>query len=143
MKRFLKVLTSDLSALRFTLGVVGLILGFGFFVSSTAGENYDAINQAAAQSIWGAVFFLYGAMSVYSSMYRIEFWTKGLLGIFAIWLWSYIFFSFVVFDVTPARPTEWVLLVLPLSELWMLLERPRKRRARAAVNTDTPPIPPQ
>ncbi len=122
------VLLTDMRATRWTLGWVALVLSAGLFATSTTTANYAAMNGLQDRAAWGAMFMLYGLHHVAASLYRIPAWLSYPAELFGLWLWAYLFLSFVVFDPTPVQATEIMLAVPLVSEVWILAEDIYRRK---------------
>lgn len=128
-KRIIGVLFSDLSALRWILGWVSLILSAGFFFSGTDNHNYDLINIMAVKNVWGVLYFLHGMSMLYTALYKdCRFFVKCSFSVIGIWLWLYVFLSFTFYDPTPVKATEWLLFLPVMIEVWLLSEAGVRRK---------------
>ncbi len=130
MKRLIRVLTSDLTPLRWVLGWLGVLLSIGFLTASTDNSNYEFINTLYSRLIWFMMFFTYGAMLIGTSMYNIAYHIRSILSVVGIFLWSYVFLSFTFYDKTPIYATEWMLLIPVIVECWLLAELPKRRSVK-------------
>lgn len=132
-QRFGGVLLADLTCLRWTMGWIAIALASGFFFAQVSTSNYIAFNGFSPAWIWGVLFAAYGACHVTACLYKIPNWLSYCCGAMGLWLWNYLFLSFVVFDETPIQATE-VMLALPIiCEVWLLAED--IYRAKTACNT--------
>ncbi len=122
MKKLLNVLSSDLTLIRFLMGVLAFILALGFFGSNTDNNNYQQLNNFADKRIWGLAFVAHAIslMLVVFNNFPITF-RRGL-HLIGIWLWTYVFLSFTLYDSTPIASTEWMLLMPVILEFWLLTE---------------------
>lgn len=127
MRRVIRVLTSDLTELRWILGWLGVLLSVGFLTASTDNPNYAFINTINVKMMWVTMFFAYGCMTVGTSLYNIAYQFRSLLSVVGIFLWSYVFLSFTFYDPTPIYATEWMLMLPVLVECWLLAELPKRR----------------
>jgi hypothetical protein len=119
-QRFGAVLLADLTCLRWTMGWIAVVLGFGFLFAEVTTPNYIAFLSPAW--MWGILFLAYGLCHVAGAMYRLKTWVSYLCGGFGMWLWNYLFLSFVVFDKTPIQATEMMLALPIVCEVWLLAE---------------------
>lgn len=116
IKRLLLVEQSSIVAL---LGMTGFFLGLGFLLTTGNNPNYKLIEQFMPYIMWGALFTSYGITKVSQSIYRVPFRVKLLSSLIGMWAWAYVFLSFTIFDTSPVAPTE-ILLCIPLvCELWV------------------------
>jgi hypothetical protein len=118
-KRFIRVFYSDMTVLTWMLGWIAQSLAFGFFVSGTDTGNYTLLNSTLPKETWGLFFMVYGVVLIMSCLYYIEKWVLGLFAIAGVWLWSYLFFSFAIFDPSPIASTEWMLTLPIVAQLWI------------------------
>ena len=103
------------------LGICGLMLGIGFLVGDAANPNYATIISFASPNTWALGFFVYSIIKLYQTINRVPHVLKIANAVQGIWAWSFIFLSFVIFDPTPIAPTEIMLLVPLVSEVWELV----------------------
>ena len=106
-------------ALIWALGWIGIVLSLGFAVGQTDNNNYNLINATFPKHIWAIIFAVYGSILIYRCLYRIDPRIMGVIYIIGVWSWSYVFFSFVVFDPTPAASTEWMLIFPIIGQVWI------------------------
>lgn len=114
---------SDLSALRLLLSMCAFSIGLGFLISDTHNTNYEFIHFIAAQHVWGLFFVFHGCFQLYASLYYVKYAVRIIESSVAVWLWSFIFCSFTVFDETPTSATEWMLILPLLIEIWVMTQR--------------------
>lgn len=126
-QRVSNILLSDLTPIRFILGFIAAVLSFGFFFSSASNDNYAFLVQVFSVGMWGLTFLVYGISNIASTLFYWSFKTKSVISTIGIFLWSYIFLSFVVFDPTPIYSTEWMLLFPIILEVWLLAETLHKK----------------
>ena len=120
-QRLLKVTFSDLTAVRWTMGWVSLFLSLGFILATTSNENYNLVNVVDNQ-IWAAIFLVHGLSLMITALYTMNYYCSKFINLIGIWIWSYVFLSFTVYDTTPLAATEWLLLMPILMEVWMIIE---------------------
>jgi hypothetical protein len=126
MNPLLKILTADLSPMRFVIAWLAYILAFGFFASSTNNHNYEFINTVTGKNIWGSLFVFHGTMMMVTALFTINNYTRSAVSIIGIFLWSYVFLSFTFYDPTPINSTEWMLMIPVILECWFLAETPKR-----------------
>lgn len=104
-----------------SLAVCGWIMGIGFFVGAT-NNNYVTLTSLMPFISWGSVFIIYATIKSYGVLiaYKTQTWLDIANSAIGVWAWNYIFLSFVLFDQVPAAPTEFLLLVPVLGEVWSL-----------------------
>lgn len=133
-KRVSAVLYSDMTALVWTLGWISQALAFGFFVSGTNTKNYDLLNSIVPKEIWGILFSIYGFILLARCLYKIPTFLVYLNSITGVWLWTYLFFSFAIFDPTPIASTEWMLLLPIVTQLWIFFNSTLLKNTKPAID---------
>lgn len=123
MNKIIKILTGDLSTVRFFMSILSLILALGFFMASTDNGNYQQINNLADKLVWGVIFAIHAVSLLMTIVYEIPVHLKRFLNLVGIWIWSYVFLSFTFYDATPTASTEWMLVMPVILEFWLLTER--------------------
>lgn len=116
--RLTRAILNEHTAITVLLGVLGFALGLGFTVSKTYNPNYTFLLELAPFWQWALVFFAYASSKILGVLYRTPFFVKALTTISGLWLWNYIFLSFIVFDKTPVAATELMLIVPVICEVW-------------------------
>lgn len=118
--RVARAVLGDHTVVTMLLGMVALLLASGFLISHTSNTNYYLLTDFASFSFWAAAFFLYGTAKITSTLYRTPFSIKLLTSVSGMWLWTYLTLSFVIFDITPIAPTEMMLFITGICEVWTL-----------------------
>lgn len=108
----------QIRAITFLLGVCGISLSIGFVFMNTSNPNYTALLQLANYAAWSLGFFTYGCIKVFQALFRVPYYIKLINAAQGMWLWTYLLLSFVVFDFSPLAPTELLLFVPVLCEVW-------------------------
>lgn len=126
--RLYRVLTSDMRSLIWTLGWISIVLGFGFMYGHTQNANYELLVDTLTEGMWAILFIIYGIVLIIRCLYRINAALMYVIYIIGVWLWSYVFFSFTVFDVTPNASTEYMLFVPIIAQLWILFNHVWNKR---------------
>lgn len=116
--RVKRLFLGDISSLSFALGLVSILLSLGFFFANAHTENYQLMNTHGSPELWAILFFTYGGARVASSLYRFSNFARIWLTFIGLSVWSFLFISFVLVDITPLRPTELMLLLPILVEFW-------------------------
>jgi hypothetical protein len=120
MVRVSRVLLSESSSVTLLLGIAGILLGLGFLLGDPANPNYQAITAFGSAEVWSIAFIFYGIVKLAQTLGRCNIWLKLLMSLSGLWAWNYVFLSFTIFDLTPVAPTE-ILLALPIvCEVWGL-----------------------
>lgn len=116
--RIKRSILNEHTAITLLLGMLGIVLSFGFLISTIDNPNYSLLLGLAPFSIWSAMFFLYGVIKVISVLYRTGLVLKTLTAISGLWLWNYLVLSFLVFDKSPIAATEVMLIIPVICEVW-------------------------
>lgn len=116
-----RTLLGDYSTLSILLGITATLLGVGFFVGNISeNSNYTLLLVLASQNFWALSFGSYGIIKILCSVFRIWLPVKIATTVYGLWLWNYLALSFTVFDKTALAPTELMLFVMVIGELWAL-----------------------
>lgn len=115
--RLAYILFSETNTIAIILGILGLLLGFGFLIGDTSNSNFQSIVHFGTHWFWAGGFLFYSAVKLCQSIISLPHWLKLSNTLTGIWAWSYILLSFIVFDKTPTAPTEYMLLVPLICEL--------------------------
>lgn len=115
-----RVLLAEHGSITLLLGVLALLLSAGFFISSTNNSNYTLLEALASFKVWASVFAIYGITKLWGCLYRIDYVIKVTTSIAGLWLWNYLILSFIVFDTTKLAPTEMMLIIVLICEVWDL-----------------------
>ncbi len=105
-----------------TIGLIlaGLLIGIGFLISPAKSSHYGPLLDVADSMWWGLLFIGYGLFKLSEIFYRVWAWLKVVATVAATWLWFYLLLSLTVYDTRALNPTD-LLLVLPiLAELFEL-----------------------
>lgn len=98
-----------------TLFSISSLLALGFlFGNVTNSTDYTYLND---KLVWFSAFAAYGSIKFLQSLSRTPLCLRVGNSIIGLWLWCYIFVSFIVLDPTPMMPIE-PILVLPI--VWEL-----------------------
>jgi hypothetical protein len=117
----LALLDSDVSALRIALAIGAMLFGLGLLVSDMGEDNaaYVRMFYLAPAWLWATAFFTYAVGKLYIAISWPERIPKSLaaaiitLGLF---LWSYVYFSFIADGQSPA---EYMMTSLLVCEVWI------------------------
>lgn len=116
-----RALLGDYSTLSILLGITATLLGIGFATGNIIqNPNYTLLLVLASQYFWAASFSIYGIVKILCSVFRVWMPVKLVATVYGLWLWNYLALSFTVFDKTPLAPTELMLFVMVIGELWAL-----------------------
>lgn len=102
------------------LGICALLLATGLYFGDTSSSNYEILLELFSHETWAAIFALYGTAKIIQGSHRLPSGIDIVICAIGIWLWNYIFLSFVVFDFKNFTAIE-ILLLLPVAcEVWEL-----------------------
>ena len=105
--------------------IAAIIMSVGFFLGVDAtNDNYTLVYQYISAHWWSFIFGVYGLITILSRLYDIHPAVRMVSGVVGIWAWMYIFLSFTVFDASPVAPTEYLLSVPIIAEVWNLIGLP-------------------
>jgi cadmium resistance protein CadD (predicted permease) len=115
------LIDSDVSALRIAIAIGAMLFGTGLLVSDMAVDSaaYVRMFYLAPAWVWACAFFTYAAGKFYIAIYWPDRIPKSLaasiitLGLF---LWSYVYLSFVADGQSPA---EYMMSSLIICEIWI------------------------
>lgn len=108
-------------ALTLLLGLSGITLGIGFALGNITDLGYTAVVQFAEPIYWVIGLSVYGILKVLQALGRMPATIKLLNALQGIWAWSFLFISFSIIDTAPITPTELLLVVPILCEVWELI----------------------
>lgn len=120
--RIVRLLTSDLSVIRWCIGWLALLLSAGFMLSESQNTNYEFLNSHASKMMWATLFALHGFLLLFLSLWHMPTFVTRTVSIVGLFLWTYVFLSFTFYDPTPINSTEWMLLLPMMIEMWMMAE---------------------
>lgn len=120
MNTIKKTIVAEPLTLKLFLGITSVVLALGFFFGSATNSNYSAIQGLMHFQAWAMFFLVYSSSKIFQVLYKTKCWLRAFTSLVGMWAWSYIFLSFVIFDTTPMAPTEMMLLIPVLAEVWSL-----------------------
>lgn len=114
----LYLLEERTKTIAFLLGVMAVLLCAGLWRGDAA--HYHVVTMLDTLNIywWTALLVVYATIKMYTKTKPI---TDTVAACFGLWLWIYLFLTFVVLDKEPASPLESMLLLPILLEAWELL----------------------
>ena len=114
----LYLLEERTKTIAFLLGVMAALLCAGLWWGDVAHYHITTMLHTLHIGWWTVLLIVYASIKMYTKTKPV---TDTLAACFGLWLWIYLFLTFVVLDKEPASPLE-SLLVLPiLLEAWELL----------------------
>ena len=114
------VLPDDNRQVKWLLGWVALALGIGFWVADVTTSNYLTLKQFAPVWVWAILFMVYGLKKILSCLFRIPFIVTLSFSAMGLYLWGYLFISFVIIDITNVQASEYMIIFPLLTEVWIL-----------------------
>lgn len=119
----LRLLYADITESTILLCLAGFALSIGFLVSSVVNTNYSLLADFAPYEVWAGYFFVYSCFRLFLFIYPKSGFLPNAVSVYGLWGWLYIFLSFTVYDSTKVAPTE-LLLILPcLAEIWLIVRQ--------------------
>lgn len=120
------------------LAVAALMLSAGFMFAEGTNQNYRFIYDLLDPAAWSFVFLVYGLSKLAQATARIHRVLRYCFGAIGIWVWTFMFLSFSIFDDSPIAPAESLILIFAFAEAWVLLSvvdicgnaKNRRRRLR-------------
>ena len=134
IKNLERVIFSDMTSLIWMLGWVAVVLSAGFFFGQTSNDNYNLLNSTLGKELWGFLFLFYGVTLLWDCMKKINDSILILTYIAGIWFWSYLFFSFTIFDKSPTASTEWMLGLPIVAQVWIFFNHLYNKRVQKIDN---------
>ena len=128
MNTLIKVLKSDMTATRWTMGWLSVILSFGLLFSASDTSSYRNMLGVADSLVWAVIFFAHGLSLLLSALYNLPCFFKKFCHGIGVWLWTYLFLNFTFYDETTIGATEWMMVLPIVLEIWMLSETPKPRK---------------
>lgn len=102
------------------LAMAGFLIGLAFLLAPAKPSNYGALLDIANTTWWASVFFSYAIFKTTEIFYQVYTWLKVITTVLSTWLWFYFLLSLTIYDTQALAPTE-LLLVLPIvAELFEL-----------------------
>lgn len=141
--RITRLLLEGHTVLSIVLSILASLLFSGFLLSShlNANPNYRFLVQLFNYDTWASLFAAYGLIKLAGCLYRVPNFIKALNSNLGLWIWIFIYLSFVIFDTTAMTPLENMLLLPIFCEVWALtiiFYCPKHRRATDVCNHSTP-----
>lgn len=115
----INVLLSDLTALKWLLGWLGIIFAFGLVFANSHPGAYDLMLSVADQKAWAAAFFAYGILKLRSSMANSSMYSSLSSAFLGFWLWCYTLVSFTSNPVRPIGSADIMIIVVVICEVWI------------------------
>lgn len=99
----------------FLIGLSALLLALGFLLGDSANNsNYIILLELFTAKTWAAIFCVYGTFKLFQLFEKLPHPVRILTSVIGVWIWIYVFFSFIVFDSVSLSPAE-LLIFLPLA----------------------------
>jgi len=102
------------------LGLTSLLMALGFLIGNGNNSNYDLIYAVLPAASWSLVFCSYASIKLASCLTEVNKLIRYVNSSIGIWAWMCIFLSFTLFDQAPIAPTEVLLLMPVLAEMWVM-----------------------
>lgn len=117
------ILYKDTSSLRIALGWSALTLSFGFVYGATDQHSFNYLNALMHYNFWALSFGIYGFCMMISGLVNVSRYAYCIADAIGLWLWTYLFLSFVVIDPIPTSAAEYMLVVPILMAVWVIVDR--------------------
>lgn len=114
------VLPDDNRQTKWLLGWVSLTLGIGFLAAEVTASNFVALTEFAPIWVWTIMFMVYGLKNILGCVLRIPCVVTASFSALGLYLWGYLFISFVIFDHTNVQASEYLIIFPILAEVWIL-----------------------
>lgn len=102
----------------FLLGVMAVLLCAGIWWGDMAHYHVEILLETMHIGLWTALLLTYAAIKMYTKTKPL---TDTIAACFGLWLWIYLFLTFVVLDTQPPSPLESMLLLPIVLEAWELI----------------------
>lgn len=97
------------------LGLTAILLASGFLLGDSANNsNYRILLELFDYKVWSVIWGAYGILKFFQLFEKLPYCVRITTSITGIWLWLYLFLSFIVFDRFDFSPAE-LLILLPLA----------------------------
>lgn len=122
-QKLIDILYKDVSALRFSLSWSALTLMLGFLYGSTDGSSYNHLKGLMRYELWAIAFGAYGVAMLFTNLFKVARYTHCAIDAIGLWLWTYLFLSFICVDSTPTSAAEYLLIIPIISSAWIITDR--------------------
>lgn len=97
------------------LGVAAVLLGLGIIFGNDIQNHVVAMTHTMPKILWVLCLVIYAAIKVHPNT---NLKTNVAAAVFGLWLWTYLFLTFVVLDTASNSPLEYMLMLPILLESW-------------------------
>lgn len=101
----------------FLLGIVSVLLCGGLWWGDLMNYHIELMTETIPREVWTVLLFAYAVVKINPNTNPK---TNFLAACCGLWLWIYVFLTFVVFDTEPATLLESMLLLPIILETWEL-----------------------
>ena len=119
----INVLYKDTSSIRIALGMSAITLAIGFVFGSTHEDSFNYLNELMNYNYWAISFLVYGIFIMTGGFVKVSRYAYCVVDAIGLWLWTYLFLSFVIVDPTPTSAAEYMLTVPILMAVWVIVDR--------------------
>lgn len=103
------------------LAVLAFVLGLGFLFGSVSSSNYRILTTIAHEYVWIVMLTIYSFLKFKEVLsYRLQLKFRYVSSFIGMWIWTFLLLSATVFDNFKTTPTEFLLVVPILCEVWSL-----------------------
>jgi hypothetical protein len=117
--RIVRLLLTDLTALRWLLGWLGIMFAGGLLLADNHSGAYNLMLQIAPSALWAAAFVFYGCERLYSCLTDNPKYSDIIGTFVGFWLWCYTFFSFTSNPIRHFGSADIMILVIVACEVWI------------------------
>lgn len=117
--RIINVIISDLTPLRFVLGVLGLSFAIGLLFANSISGAYDKMIHIYSIWNWALAFGVYSFLRIFSCLAKKPEPSAILGSILGMWLWCYTLISFASNTIRPFGSADVMLVTVILCEVWI------------------------
>lgn len=111
------------------LALCAILMTVGI-VFAEQNNNYVSMYDVAGPFYWIAIFTIYAIVKIYGCFYRTPYYVRTVTCVAGLWAWNYVFLSFVVFDLLLPEPSEFILLIPIVAEVWCMVSLPHPKNWR-------------
>lgn len=128
--KLIDVLLSDLTAISWLLGWIGIIFGFGLLFANTGPGAYHLMLSIAPSSAWATAFVVYGMLKFHGCLIDKAGFGAIISSFTGLWLWCYTFASFASNPLRAIGAADMTVIAIVLCEVWIAAQAISDRRVK-------------
>lgn len=128
--KLIEVLLSDLTAISWLLGWIGIIFGFGFLFANTGPGAYHLMLSIAPANAWAIGFLVYGLLKFHACLVNKAGLPAILSSFSGLWLWCYTFASFASNPLRSIGAADMTVITIIICEVWIAAHAISDRRVK-------------